>query len=48
MLFTLTQHFLVVYLQSVFVGLWYAIQHIPVPVPSQDKLGGLQQEGHPT
>jgi len=25
----------------------YASQHIPVPVPSQDKLGGLQQEGHP-
>jgi len=24
----------------------YAIQHIPVPVPNQDKLGGLQQEGH--
>jgi len=23
----------------------YAVQHIPVPVPSQDKLGGLQQEG---
>ena len=26
---------------------WYAIQHIPVPVPSQEKLGGLRQEGHP-
>jgi len=25
----------------------YAIQHFPVPVISQDKLGGLQQEGHP-
>ena len=25
----------------------YAIEHIPVPVPSQDKLGGLRQEGHP-
>jgi len=25
----------------------YAIRHIPVPVPSQDKLGGLRQEGHP-
>jgi len=25
----------------------YAIHHIPVPVPSQDKLGGLRQEGHP-
>jgi len=25
----------------------YAVQHIPVPVPSQDKLEGLQQEGHP-
>jgi len=24
-----------------------AIQHIPVPVPSHDKLGGLRQEGHP-
>ena len=24
----------------------YAIQHITVPVPSQDKLGGLRQEGH--
>ena len=24
----------------------YAIQHIPVPVSSQDKLGGLRQEGH--
>jgi len=24
----------------------FAIQPIPVPVPSQDKLGGLQQEGH--
>ena len=23
----------------------YAIQHIPVPVPSQDKLGGLRQMG---
>ena len=23
----------------------YAIQHIPVPVPSQDKLGGLRQKG---
>jgi len=26
----------------------HAIQHIPVPVPSQDKLGGLQLDGHPT
>jgi len=26
----------------------YAIEHIPVPVPSQNKLGGLQQEWHPT
>jgi len=25
----------------------YAIQHIPVPIPSQDKWGGLWQEGHP-
>jgi len=25
----------------------YAIQHIPVPVPIKDKLGGLQQEGYP-
>jgi len=25
----------------------YGIQHIPVPVPSEDKLGGLWQEGHP-
>jgi len=25
----------------------YASQHIPVPVPSQDELGGLRQEGHP-
>jgi len=25
----------------------YAIQHIPVPVPSQDKLAGLRHEGHP-
>jgi len=24
----------------------FAIQRIPVPVPSQDKLGGLRQEGH--
>jgi len=24
-----------------------AMQHIPVPVPSKDKLGGLQQERHP-
>jgi len=24
----------------------YAIQHIPVPAPSQDKLEGLRQEGH--
>jgi len=24
----------------------YAIQHDSVPVPSQDKLGGLRQEGH--
>ena len=24
----------------------YAIQHIPVRVPSQNKLGGLQLEGH--
>jgi len=25
----------------------YAIQHIPVPVPSQYKLVVLRQEGHP-
>jgi len=25
----------------------YAIQHDSVPVPSQDELGGLRQEGHP-
>jgi len=25
----------------------YAVQHIPVPVQSQDELGGLRQEGHP-
>jgi len=25
----------------------YAIQHDSVPVPSQDKLGGLRQEGRP-
>ena len=25
----------------------YGIQHIPVPVPNEDKLGELQQEGHP-
>ena len=24
----------------------YASQHKSVPVPSQDKLGGLRQEGH--
>ena len=24
-----------------------AVQDIPVPVPGQDKFGGLRQEGHP-
>jgi len=26
---------------------WYAVQHIPEPVSSQDKLEGLWHEGHP-
>jgi len=25
----------------------YVVQHLPVHVPSHDKLGGLRQEGHP-
>ena len=32
---------------GVFTKPWgYAVQHIPVSVSSQDKLGGLRQEGH--
>jgi len=38
--------FLVSFITSETMPWGYAIQYIPVLVPSQDKLGGLRQEGH--
>ena len=41
-------HFVnITYLHCIPQATGYAIQHIPVPVPSQDKLTELQQERHP-
>ena len=40
-------HHLLPHLNPDYQATGYASQHKSVPVPSQDKLGGLPQEGHP-